>query len=99
MPHRRWRGMDAFVVPLFSAFEGRTLMKRFLPATALLLLTVAAPDVRHARAGQPVVPGTGEWLKDCGDDFEDPKWSYRYNFPKSSHEQDENQRPPGGISN
>src|SRR4051794_7834638 len=74
-------------------------MKRFLPATALLVLTVAAFGVRHARAGQPIVPGTGEWLKDCGDDFEDAKWSYRYNLPKSSHEQDENQRSPGGVSN
>jgi hypothetical protein len=85
--------------PLFSAFDGRIRMKRFLPATALLFLTAAAPWIERARGGQPVVPGTGEWLKDCGDDFEDPNWSYRYNLPKSSHEQDENQRSPGGISN
>ena len=45
------------------------------------------------------MPGTGEFLKDCCDDFEDPNWSYRYNLPKSSHEQDENQRSPGGMSN
>ena len=50
-------------------------------------------------AGEPIVPGTGELLKDCCDDFEDADWSYQYNFPKSSHEQDENQRSPGGFSN
>src|SRR6476659_10060365 len=74
-------------------------MKRFLPATALLFLTAAAPIMQRARAGQPIVPGTGELLKDCGDDFEDPRWSYRYNHPKSSHEQDDHQRAPGGVSN
>jgi hypothetical protein len=49
-------------------------------------------------AAAPFVPGTGEFLADCCDDFEDAKWSYRYNHPKSSHEQDGNQRGPGGMS-
>jgi hypothetical protein len=75
-------------------------MNRFLPATALLFLAAAAASfVERARAGQPIVPGTGEFLKDCCDDFEDPKWSYKYNLPKSSDEQDKNQRGPGGMSN
>ena len=65
-------------------------MKRFLPATALLYLAaMSAAFVGRARAGEPFVPGTGELLKDCCDDFEDPKWSYKLNLPKSSHEQDE----------
>jgi hypothetical protein len=75
-------------------------MKRLLPATALLFSAAfAAPFVQPARAGQPIVPGTGELLKDCCDDFEDTNWSYRYNHPKSSHEQDDKQRGPGGMSN
>ena len=75
-------------------------MNRFLPATALLFLAAASASfVERARAGQPIVPGTGEFLKDCCDDFEDPKWSYKTNLPKSSHEQDDKQRSPGGVSN
>jgi hypothetical protein len=75
-------------------------MHRYLFATALLVSAASVVSFgQRARAGQPVVPGTGEWLKDCGDDFEDSKWSYRYNHPKSSHEQDEQQRGPGGMSN
>ena len=74
-------------------------MKRLLPATALMCMAAVASFSHRARAGEPIVPGTGEFLKDCCDDFEDPKWSYRYNHPKSSHEQDENQRGPGGVSN
>ncbi|MEM1304757.1 MAG: hypothetical protein AAGG46_07660, partial [Planctomycetota bacterium] len=40
----------------------------------------------------PLVPGTGEFLENCSDDFEDTSWSYRLNLPKSSYEQDERQR-------
>lgn len=74
-------------------------MKRILSATALLFSALAFSFVHRAEAGEPIVPGTGELLKDCGDDFEDPKWKYFYNLPKSSHEQDEQQRAPGGVSN
>ncbi len=49
--------------------------------------------------GETFVPGTGVWLEDCSDDFEDEAWSYRLNLPKSSYEQDERQRSPGGYSN
>ena len=62
--------------------------------------SLAAVFVGAARrdAGTPFVPGTGEFLADCCDDFEDTDWGYRYNHPKSSHEQDEKQRGPGGMS-
>jgi len=50
-------------------------------------------------AGTPFVPGAGEFLEDCSDDFEDPAWSYTLRLPKSSSEQDEKSRPPGGMSN
>ncbi len=45
---------------------------------------------------QPLVPGTGQRV--TGDDFEDPAWSYTYNPPKSSHENDKQTRVPTGIS-
>src|SRR4029078_5097614 len=71
-----------------------------LPATALMFIAAASTAfVQRAQAGEPVVPGTGEFLKDCCDDFEDTNWSYKLNLPKSSHEQDDNQRSPGGVSN
>jgi hypothetical protein len=73
-------------------------MKRTLPAIALLFAVLAASAADLARAAEPFVPGTGEFLQDCCDDFEDPNWGYRYNHPKSSHEQDKNQRGPGGMS-
>jgi hypothetical protein len=44
------------------------------------------------------VPGTGAFLANCSDDFEDEKWSYSLRLPKSSYEQDDNQRGPGGVS-
>ncbi len=52
-----------------------------------------------AWAAAPFVPGTGTWLENCSDDFETENWSYRTNLPKSSYEQDEIQRAPGGFSN
>ena len=59
---------------------------------------VACTAQLRSTAGTPFVPGTGEFLADCCDDFESPNWGYRYNHPKSSHEQDEKQRSPGGLS-
>ena len=49
-------------------------------------------------AAQVVVPGTGQKVAQVGDDFEDPKWSYIFNLPKSSEENDKQQRLPGGLS-
>jgi len=75
-------------------------MHCYLRATVLLSFIVAAAPVAAPRAHalEPFVPGTGTFLKNCCDDFEDSNWSYRYNHPKSSHEQDEKQRGPGGMS-
>jgi hypothetical protein len=75
-------------------------MKRFVHAAALLLCTISLAGVstRPAVGAGPFVPGTGVFLEDCCDNFEDGAWSYRYNHPKSSHEQDEKQRGPGGRS-
>lgn len=74
-------------------------MHRTLHAAMLVLFAaVGFAAIRHAQASTPFVPGTGEFLKDCCDDFEDPAWSYKYYLPKSSHEQDEQQRGPGGRS-
>jgi hypothetical protein len=75
-------------------------MQRTSFRALLLLASMGAWSATSERAGAgtPFVPGTGEFLKDCSDDFEDPNWSYSYNHPKSSHEQDERQRGPGGRS-
>ena len=47
---------------------------------------------------QPVVPGTGERVTKVGDNFEDPKWAYVFNLPKSSDENDKQQRLPAGAA-
>ena len=49
-------------------------------------------------AGTPFVPGTGDFMDECSDDFEDPDWGYKLNLPKSSEEQDKQERGPGGRS-
>lgn len=46
----------------------------------------------------PATPGTGRRLAQGGDDFEDPKWKFTLNLPKSSEEQDKQIRYPGGFS-
>ncbi len=47
---------------------------------------------------QAVVPGTGDKILNAGDDFEDLKWAYVPNNPKSSEEDDEKARYPMGFS-
>lgn len=47
---------------------------------------------------QNFVPGTGHYLPQVGDDFEDPEWSFKMNWPKSSRNIDEVSRFPTGIS-
>ena len=47
---------------------------------------------------QLLVPGTGQRVVKVGDDFEEPKWNYVFNNPKSSDEQDKQQRLPAGRS-
>lgn len=56
----------------------------------------------HAQAqsleAQKFVPGTGHHLPQVGDDFEDPEWSFKMNWPKSSKNIDEATRFPSGIA-
>lgn len=63
-------------------------------AIAVLVGFAAAP----AANAEPFVPGTGVKVSAVGDNFEDPKWGYIFNSDKASHEQDGEQRPPGGRS-
>ncbi|MEN1680099.1 MAG: hypothetical protein AAGJ46_10935 [Planctomycetota bacterium] len=74
-------------------------MRQTVLSLLVVSLVAASPTRQQAKAGTPFVPGSGEFLANCSDDFEDPKWSYRLNLPKSSYEQDDNQRAPGGYSN
>ena len=62
--------------------------------TAATMLTFVVSPL----SAEPFVPGTGERVPILGDDFEAEDWSYAYRHPKSSYEQDENQRGPGGRS-
>jgi len=71
-------------------------MTRTLAFLPLLLIAFFASGYVHA--DEPFVPGTGEFVKLSGDDFEDPRWGYIKNGRKASYEQDEQQRPPGGKS-
>jgi len=50
-----------------------------------------------ARA-QNIVPGSGQRIPEVGDDFEDPKWEFNLNLPKSSKNIDGQTRLPGGRS-
>jgi len=47
---------------------------------------------------QAFVPGSGNFIPQVGDDFEDPEWSFKMNWPKSSKNIDEVSRYPTGIS-
>jgi hypothetical protein len=50
-------------------------------------------------AAQNFVPGTGQRSSAASDDFEDSNWSYDFKLPKSSYENDKQERPPAGSSN
>jgi len=49
-------------------------------------------------AAQVIVPGSGQKIAQVGDDFEDADWSYIFNLPKGSEEDDGQTRPPSGAS-
>ncbi len=61
----------------------------------IVLLTVALYAM--PAKGQIIVPGTGQRI--AWDDFEDENWQFIPNFPKSSRENDGNERRPLGYSN
>jgi hypothetical protein len=67
-------------------------------ASLLLYGFIAAAFIEMTASAETFVPGTGKRLTFCGDDFEAADWKYVMNGPKASHEQDEEQRPPGGKS-
>ena len=62
------------------------------------LLFGAVSLAPNGSLAQPVVPGTGQRVTKVGDDFEDPKWTYVFNLPKSSDENDKQQRLPAGAA-
>lgn len=49
-------------------------------------------------SADPLVPGTGQKVPQVGDDFEAEPWDFVQNLPKSSEEQDKQQRLPTGKS-
>ena len=69
------------------------------PALPLLLAIAAAAYLAPAASAQGVVPGTGRLLSKALDDFEDEKWEWIPNGPKSSNEDDDRRRLPAGLSN
>ena len=56
--------------------------------------SAAAVIVPPAPKKPVLLPGTGSLVKGVGDDFEDEKWRWNYNHPKSSEEQDKRMRSP-----
>lgn len=76
--------------------DERTIIRRlgtYLISGVALLSLLAAKGM-----AQGVVPGTGVHLTKVGDDFEDPKWGYKYNLPKNSYELDKQDRLPASYS-
>ena len=80
-------------LPARNIFVAR---RRWAGRLGLLLLVLAG--ARSTLAAGVLVPGTGQKVTKVGDDLEDPKWSYTFNLPKSSDENDKQQRLPGGGS-
>ena len=80
------------------------MLLRFSSICVALCIAVPAFGQEANKPAQPIapphafVPGTGEQLKNCSDDFEDTNWGYSLRLPKSSFEQDDKQRAPGGSS-
>ena len=71
---------------------------RTLQLALLASLLSPAVSMTARAADQPFVPGSGVKVIQCGDNFEAADWRYVMNGAKASHEQDEEQRPPGGRS-
>jgi hypothetical protein len=77
--------------------ESNMRVSVFAVIKAATLLTLLAAGIRQTMA-QVIVPGSGKRVAEAGDDFEDPKWNYIANLPKSSQENDHQSRLPGGVS-
>jgi hypothetical protein len=58
---------------------------------ALIVFSVRIVDAQ-------LVPGTGQVIENVGDDFEDEKWEFVHNYPKSTKDIDEQRRYPMGKS-
>lgn len=73
------------------------MVRMNLAAVGGLLAVVLAVSPDRVRA-QNLVPGTGTPIPALQDDFEETEWSFTANAPKSSREQDRNERYPLGTS-
>lgn len=67
-------------------------------AVCLTLIATSLIACAGAGAAELLIPGTGQKVVQVGDDFEDEKWEYYPNLPKSSENVDDSQRLPGGIA-
>ena len=65
------------------------LMRKQLASSIFFcfVLAVAAGSTNSVQA-EPLIPGTGEKVKEASDDFEDTHWTFTHNFPKSSRNLD-----------
>ncbi len=68
--------------------------KRWLPCN--LVFVVLLLGVRSRLRAEPIVPGTGRMLPQVGDNFEDERWQYIPHSPKSTRDQDDQERLPAG---
>ena len=90
-----WRGMVVAMVAIGGILATPS------PAAAQGLRRLFKMPLPKASNGPPpvatdvaFVPGTGTRVESIGDDFEDEKWQWHYNHPKSSEEQDKRLRGP-----
>jgi hypothetical protein len=73
------------------------LRRNRAPLLVAAMFAVSFVHARQTRA-QDFVPGSGRRVMEVGDDFEDPKWNYIANLPKSSENIDGQARLPGGVA-
>jgi hypothetical protein len=65
---------------------------------AFLIVFLGTPILDCLAQQGNFVPGSGVELENVGDDFEDPAWTYIYNNPKSTEENNDQQNQPIGKS-
>jgi hypothetical protein len=81
-----------------ESFMTRDFISALRHGGVLWLAAWAAFALAGQAAAQGLVPGTGLPVPNVGDDFEDPAWSYNFNLPKGSAEEDKQERHPIGES-